>query len=466
MTAALLEPPVHVTTPRETARRRRVLLVAYCFPPVGGAGVQRPVKWVKYLERQGWDVTVLTPANPSVPVLDESLLAEIPVGTTFVRPKTWEPSYATKHQLAAKPGEQPGGWSPLRSLKRGISRFAKACLQPDPQILWYPNAVAAGSRALRQTPHDAILCTAPPYTSFLVGRALKQRFGLPLVLDYRDEWDLSSEYLEHAQRDGWSRWVQERQQQAVLRAADAVVATTQASVDRLGSRLDALGHAALRQCIYNGYDDEDFDEHYLDYATLPTTDRFRLVYTGTLWNLTDVAPVVAAIEQLHDRTPKLAARLEFVAIGRKTPEQQALLGRLGATACRVISRDYCEHSQVLAWQQSADALCLLLSDVPGAERVVPAKLFEYLATQRALLGVTPTGETTSILERFHPDSRFAPRDVAGICRWLQQQLTMDQEPAERYSRNDLREFSRGSQTARLASLLDQLTAARAAGGRP
>jgi hypothetical protein len=86
-TAILDAPPTIIQRPRRA--RRRLLLVAYAFPPVGGAGVQRPVKWVKYLHRADWDVTVLTPENPSVPVLDHSLLAEVPAETVLLRPRTW-----------------------------------------------------------------------------------------------------------------------------------------------------------------------------------------------------------------------------------------------------------------------------------------------------------------------------------------------------------------------------------------
>lgn len=458
MITSVLELP---TSPAPTRTHRgRVLLIGYSFPPVGGAGVQRPVKWVKYLERAGWNVTVLTVANPSVPVLDESLLNEIPETTRIVRAKTWEPGYAVKHSLASSKTGTASVWkAPLRWGKTAVKSLAKLALQPDPQILWYPHAVAAGTQVLRETPHDAIVCTAPSYTSFLIGRTLKQRFGLPLILDYRDEWDLSSQYLEHAHRDRWSQWIQERQQRSVLQAADAVVATTQASVDRIGIRLDALQSAAKRVCIYNGYDGEDFVDFDESTNYLGKQGIFRLVYTGTLWNLTDVSPVVRAIEQLAATKPMTASRLEFVCVGRKTPEQQDVLDRLRATSCTVTSEDYCPHNRVLAWMSSADALCLLLSDVPGAERVVPAKLFEYLASRRPMLTVCPEGEATNIAQQYHAQGCFRPDDVAGIARWLERQV-QNQHAVEPSSDANIEQFSREQQTGRLIQLLEELKAHR------
>lgn len=458
MSTATLSPPPK-SSPRSTSRRR-LLLVAYCFPPVGGAGVQRPVKWVKYLHRQGWDVTVLTPSNPSVPAIDTSLEREIPAETAFIRPKTWEPSYQSKSTLAKSDGKAPGWTSWPKRLLGSLARSAaKVVLQPDPQILWYHNAVAAATQRLREVPHDAILSTAPPYTNFLIGAALKQRFHLPFVVDYRDEWDLSSRYLENAQRDVWSSFVQERMQRHVLRHADAVIATTQASTDRLAERLRMLNSSAATRCIYNGFDDEDFSPtaHPSDETvTAKTPGTFRLVYTGTLWNLTDVAPVVTALEHLHAQSPEVVKKLEFVCVGRKTPEQQTVLARLAATGCRLVNVDYCDHSTVIAWLYSADALCLLLSDVPGAERVVPAKLFEYLAVRKDLLAVLPLGEAADLIERCHPAGAIAPGDTAGLARWFTQRLTHGAGTGPD-DIDAIAEFSRERQTARLMDLLDQLT---------
>ncbi len=458
MSTATLLPRPHVDT--RHMPRRRLLLVAYCFPPVGGAGVQRPVKWVKYLHRHGWDVTVLTPSNPSVPAIDHSLEREIPADTAFIRAPTWEPSYHAKQTIAQ--AAQPNWWSlPQRCVRSFVKSVAKRVLQPDPQILWYHNAVAAATTRMREVPHDAILATAPPYTNLLVGTKLKQRFQLPLLVDYRDEWDLSNQYLENAQRDGWSVFVQERMQRHVLRHADAVVATTQASTAHLATRLRTLQSTATASCIYNGFDADDFSPPVDNTATIPSKPAglFRLVYTGTLWNLTSVAPVVTAIEQLHEHLPGLVRKLEFVCVGRKTPEQQAVLNRLAATGCRLMNVDYCDHSSAMAWLHSADALCLLLSDVPGAERVVPAKLFEYLAVRKDVLAVLPRGEAADLVTRCHPAGAVAPSDTLGIMQWLVQRLSVGAGSGPADARA-IENFSRERQTERLMELLNQLTSSR------
>lgn len=456
-------PSLMVSQQMSTPRRRRVLLIAYSFPPVGGAGVQRPTKWVKYLPPCGWDVTVLTPENPSVPLRDESLLAEIPPETRIIRARTWEPDYRLKQQIGAATHEtkQPGMTGKLlRAMKSAVKSAALSVLQPDLQVLWVRNAVRAAAAELRNVEHDAILVTAPPYSMLSIGVALKQRFALPLVFDFRDEWDLSSRYLEQAPRGWWSSWIQARMQRWLLRHADAVLATTQASALTYQRKLSEVGNIATSHCVYNGFDPEDFPA---DPSPRNSSDTFRLVYTGTLWNLTDIEPLVLAIERLQAEQFPLLSRLELAFVGRKTPQQQRMLDRLLQVRCRTEFHDYCPHDAVAEWLRGADALCLTLSDAPGAERVVPAKLFEYLAVGKPLLSIVPHGETARIARRLWPDGHFVPRDVIGIAQWLKDRL-LQQNPwsAERISPEAIQPFSRPVLTRQLADVLNAVTGDRLA----
>src|SRR5262249_307801 len=193
--------------------------------------------------------------NPSVPLFDESLLSDVPSDTVICRAKTWEPGYAVKARLT---GAAPGNganprWSPKRSLKAGLRRLASLVLQPDPQILWKRNAIRAGRRLLHERLHGVILVSGPPFSAFLIGRELGRRCGLPLFVDYRDEWDLSNQYWENKRLDRLSLAIQERMQQRVLRAATAVVATTRASAASLRAACQRAGSRAEVECVYNGF---------------------------------------------------------------------------------------------------------------------------------------------------------------------------------------------------------------------
>ncbi len=145
-----------------SAPRRRVLFVSYLFPPVGGVGVHRVTKFVKFLPQYGWDCSVLTVLNPSTPLVDGSLRRDIPVSTVVCRAKTLEPGYAVKAAVGAGESGPISLAGRVKQLVKNVARgAANMVLQPDPQILWRPAALKEGRKLLRETPHDAIIATGP-----------------------------------------------------------------------------------------------------------------------------------------------------------------------------------------------------------------------------------------------------------------------------------------------------------------
>lgn len=438
---------------QQAIESRRVLFVSYGFPPVGGAGVQRTAKFVKYLQRFGWSASVLTVANPSVPLFDRSLLEDIPKHTLIRKARTWEPGYSLKSLIAAGNDKHEHGLGAVRGLIKHLGRkFVNGVLQPDPQALWIVPAIREGRRFLRETPHAAIVASGPPFSTFLIGAALSGHARIPLVLDYRDEWNLSNAYLENRRPGFFSRLIQQRMQNRVVRAASALIATTQASAQALEVIRDDARATARVHCIYNGFDSNDFPP-----LAPPSNTRscYRLVYVGTLWNLTSVEPLIRAVEHLAQRSPALTARLELVFAGRRTAPQQQLVDRLKRLPCRVVEHAYTDHAQAIDLLRSADGLCLLLTDVPGGERVVPAKLFEYMAAKRPIVAIAPPGEVWELLAEYPSAQRFRPAEHerlaaflanAAECRPHNRAPTFTDWNGERYTRR--------YQTGQLADILE------------
>ena len=428
----------------------RALFVSYTFPPVGGAGVQRLTKWLKYLPQHGWNASVLTVDNPSVPLSDASLGPDVPATTRVVRARTLEPGYSLKAAVAGA-GERGRRTSRLQAVSKAV---AGALLQPDPQVLWAPGAVRAGRTLLAEIPHDVIVATGPPFSSFVVGSRLAARTRLPLVLDFRDEWDLASRYWENRPRDPLSRFVQERMQARLLKRARIVLATTGRSATALAEKCRLVGSAARTVCIYNGYDAEDFG------SSLPApaaARRFRLAYAGTLWALTDVTPLVQGLRLFAERSPQVAANLEIVFAGRRTEAQTAVLERAKGLPFQVTLLDYVDHTAAVEMIRTSDALCLLLSDVPGAERVVPAKLFEYMAARRPILAIAPPGEALELLEGHPAAFGCTPSDPGAMASTIAQ-LIEARHPGQQADWRGWspERFSRARLTAQLAEALGTL----------
>ncbi len=441
---------------------RRLLLVAYQFPPVGGAGVQRVTKFVKYLQQFGWQTTVLTVKNPSVPAIDHSLLNDVPPGTEMLRAITWEPSYAVKSLVTGAAGHPAASFrTRLRAFAKSALRTAANCLlQPDPQILWVPNAIRMGRQVLEETRHDAILASGPPFSTFLVGRALSQESGLPLVVDYRDEWSLANTYMENRKFGRLASIIQRRQQAGVLRSARAIIATTRASTANLERAARRCGSTTQAHCIFNGFDADDLPLP--DSAAVePRSEApLRLVYVGTLWKLTSLAPLAAAIRELASRSPDLSRRLKLVVAGRRTAEEQDLIATLQADTGCVEEIPYLDHTDAVGLMRSADLLLVTLAGLPGAERVLPAKVFEYLAVRRPMLAVTPRGELWDVLQKHSNAAVYDPTNTAGIAEFLETRLECRAagitlpEPI-----NDLAGLDRRSQCGQLAGILEQVARA-------
>ncbi len=439
---------------------RRVLFVSYAFPPVGGAGVQRVTKFAKYLPRAGWEVSVLTVLNPSVPLLDKSLLNDIPEQTIIRRAKTLEPSYAVKAAVAeGRERAAPKGLiTGVKRLAGSIARrSAKAMLQPDPQILWNINALREGLNLLRETPHDAIIASGPPFSSFLLAAKLSRKSGIPLVLDYRDEWGISNAYLENKKLGFTATRIQNAMQRRVMRQASAILATTGQSAANLESLASACGSRATISHIYNGFDPDDFRD-----ISAPTTnsDRRRITYTGTLWNLTDISPLVEAVTRLAQRRPDLAARLDICIAGRNTPAQQAILDQLRPLPCTLDQHAYLDHHDVIRLFAQSDALVALQAALPGSERVVSAKIFEYMAAGRPILTIAPHGELWQLLDGHPAAARFEPAQIDAISQWLEQLIQHPRPQAAPSSDWNPARFSRECQARELAGLLSAVAPGR------
>jgi glycosyltransferase involved in cell wall biosynthesis len=456
----LTEPEAIVETSALRSRpRRRLLLVSYTFPPVGGAGVQRVAKFVKYLPQFGWDVTVLTTANPSVPVHDESLEAEIPPATIVLRTRTLEPGYKLKSTVAG------AGLSPRRTwLAAGkqaalgaVKGIANGLLQPDPQILWMPHALWHGRKELRRQRYDAVMASGPPFSSFLLAAALA-RFGrLPLLLDYRDEWGISNQYWENRQSGWLSGWVQAGMQRRVLRRASAVIATTRASARHLRELCLNYGSPAEIQCVLNGFDPADFAARHVPADERPTQGGFHLSYVGTLWKLTTCRPLAEALRRVAAEVP-LRDRFRLSVIGRSTPAEQGTLEGLKQLGLQVEEHGYMDHHQALAHMQSASELCVILADLPGAERVLPAKVFEYMAARRPILAIAPRGELWDVLRHYPAATLIEPSNVAALASHLQARIEGKAPPAAAPPPDS--QFSRVRQAEQLAHVLEAMAAAR------
>lgn len=430
----------------------RVLLVSYAFPPVGGAGVQRIAKLAKYLPRAGIEPWVLTVQNPSVPLHDPSLLADLPETLRVIRAHTLEPGYALKAEAWR------AGANASRSLRARLTRRAasgaRALLVPDPQVLWLPAAARALYRERNAV--QAILVSGPPFSSHLLGLFGRLAPNVGVVLDYRDEWTT----LRHSYEMAGGALFDGVLERACLRSAHRITTATGAFREKLLERFPFL-HPDHVVTIENGFDPED----------LPRVDpprmeqRMRLTYAGTVFRLTSAQGFLAALRLLHQRSPAPARLLEVRFIGRIVETEQHYFD--GSESLGVTRLGYLPHRDALRQLAGSHVALCLLDACPGAERIYPAKIFELLGLGRPVLALCPEGVLARLVREENLGTVVDPRDAPRIAEALQRLLAeySSGRLPERSTPRDPERFDRRRQAQRFAEVLADAASAALAGPR-
>ncbi|WP_394842930.1 glycosyltransferase [Pendulispora brunnea] len=397
--------PASVTAPADWLR---ALIVAYSFPPVGGAGVQRMLKLAKYLPEHHVVPTVLTVANPSVPLTDASLLHDLPPGIQVLRARTLEPGYALKR----------AAWNETAHHRKiRLGALAKELLVPDAQILWQPGAQAAMLKKLYFSgpPPQVVLISAPPFSQFLLAPIVRLlRRKVAVILDYRDEWSTYRTAYEMMGGRIGSK-IGDPLESALLRTAHAVITATEEFRDNLLSHFRFLDPARVH-AIPNGYDADDFPTD----LPSPPRDRFVIGYAGTVFKLTSVRGFLGAVRLLHERAPELARHLHVRFIGRIVDTE--LDAFEGMEALGVERVGYLEHAQSLIELSRSHLVLCTLDEVPGVERIYPAKIFELMYLGRPCLTLSPPGALTRLVSRHRLGDVLPPRDEARIAAYLEARL--------------------------------------------
>src|SRR3990172_3757984 len=258
---------------------RRMLLVTYFFPRVGGGGVPRPLKLAKYLPEFGWAPHVLTVRDGFWSAMDETPLAELGPEVRIHRTRMVMPGRFVKRVLGRGNACSAPGIRGEESV--GLAERAKSVLRtiayvPDEFIGWLPFAVREGTRIVEREGIEVVISTSPPHTAHLVGRAIARRAGLPWIADFRDCWTRNPRFLYG---QGLRGWVEARLERSVLAAASRIVAVTEGCRKTFLTDHPFLDPSKF-DLITNGFDPDDYAGGMLPASLQPEEGRFRVVYTG------------------------------------------------------------------------------------------------------------------------------------------------------------------------------------------
>lgn len=388
------------------------------FPPTGGVASERVRKLAKYLPEHGVEPAVVTARNPSVPLVDRSIERDVRPGLRILRARTLEPAYPVKQAAwQSSACASGGGRRSLAARAQGsLALLARGALVPDPQVLWLPDLhrVLAGELYRARPSTDVVFITGPPFSSFLAAPMVRSRPGVAVVLDYRDEWQTTRTRYEMA-GGRVAAAVGAALEKAVLRYPHLVTTATEAFRENLLARFPFLDPARV-VAITNGYDPDDFPAAFPE----PRRDRFVVAYAGTVYRFTSPRGFLAGVRRLHAREPRLARLLEVRFAGRIVETERDAFDGMEALGVRRVG--FVEKERVAAELGSGHMTLCLQDDVPGGERIYPAKIFELMYVGRPVLTIAPEGALAALVRRHRLGPVLPPRDPDAIARFLAEAL--------------------------------------------
>jgi len=414
----------------------KVLLVTMYFPPAGGGGVQRPLKFATHLPELGIETHVLAPDDPKWIHRDEELLP--PMLAWVHRARYFGPK-------GRKPAEELYGTKGLERAGKQMQLAGRRLLVPDENVSWNLTAIPAAIRIARNEQIDVVLTTSPPSSVHLVGAAVKRATGARWVADLRDS------VVAHPHRHAERLLVRAKEQgehavaKLIGRSADAIVTVSDAIADEMRER-EPRGPVVT---IANGSDFDDFAG--LEYTR---SDRLRITHAGSFFGKRDPRPFLTAVEQsgLDDLVVRFLG--DFRSTDREWAEERQLGDRLELIP-------YAPRRRSLELQRDSDVLLLLIPEAGGRGKgVLSGKVFEYLAAERPILAIVPPeGAAAELIRDAGAGVVVAPDDVEGMtaalrdlhARW--QAGSLDGAPLSEEWRDRV---SRRTRVEELARLLESL----------
>ncbi len=430
---------------------KKVLIITHYWPPAGGGGVQRWLKFSAYLPEFGWEPVVVHPVGADYPNLDSSLLADVSDHLQTIPVPIWEPYQLFKRFTGAKKDEKVNAGflfddAPLNWKQRLALWIRGNLLIPDPRVFWVRPTIRAIRKQLDQIQPDAIVTTGPPHSVHLIGKAIHRRYGVPWLADFRDPWS-TIDYLEKFPLSSLARKLQSRLERSVLREADLVL-TVSAEWEQ---ELKSLG-AAQSTYITNGYDEKDFSAY--QPRRVPS---FSLAHLGFISSFRNPTALWNAIDQfMHHASGQDAIRL--VLAGNVDRAVFNSLEKHRSLAKGYDYLGYLPHSDVFKAYEEASVLILLLNNSSNSGGHIPGKLFEYLRAGKPILALgKPGGDVDRILQETGCGQCFAFDDEKGIRSFLESIYHF--EWAYEPNHEKIRRFERRALTGELSKHLNQLVTA-------
>lgn len=428
---------------------KRVLIFTYYWPPSGGAGVQRWLKFSKFLPEYGWEPIVITvdPKKATYPVLDNSLQNEVGDNVRVIRTDSQE--WFSLYKKLTGSGNVPyagfANESQKTSFMQKAARFFRGnFFLPDPRKGWNKYALKAAASLINDTSIDCIVTTGPPHSTQLIGLKLRKKYNIPWLADFRDPW--TDIYYDHQFFPTLpAKRINLGYERKVLIRSDLVLTVSK------GLKEIFLGKQYFKtnkvKVIHNGFDEEDFQ-----FEVSPEKNHFIISYVGTL---SDIYPIDSFIKAFLDLLKKFPAfKLRF--IGSVSSNQHAKLKEIPDNSIEFI--EYVEHKKAVEYMKLSDVLLLVIPEHSSGKGILTGKIFEYLAAGCSILGIgPPDGDSGLILKETGAGMMLLSNNQEEMITCLTRFYDESKTHSSKDNKHNYLQFSRKILTGELAKIMNSLS---------
>lgn len=425
---------------------KKVLIITYYWPPAGGPGVQRWLKFVKYLPDFGIQPVVYVPENPTYPIVDKGLESEISDKGIILKNKIFEPYqlagiFSKKNTRKISSGIIPA----VRKqsvLERLLLWVRGNLFIPDARFLWVRPSVKFLKKYLAENQIDTIITSGPPHSLHLIGLQLKKDLDVKWFADFRDPWTTIG-YHKALKLSAFAQKKHKQLESRVLNAADTIIVTsktTKAEFEVLTSKPIAV--------ITNGYDVEKV-------ARQPLDEKFTLAHIGSF--LSDRNPQVLweVLREMKTENEGFAHDFELKLIGKVSQEILDAINQFGLAEF-VNNLGYVSHDEAVVHQRKSQLLLLVEIDAPETKSIIPGKVFEYMAAERPIVAIGPEGsDFAEIITATNSGTFFTYAEKERLKKAISDYYQLYKTQQLKVFPVGLQQYSRKSLTEKLVSILNQ-----------
>jgi glycosyltransferase involved in cell wall biosynthesis len=429
---------------------KKVLIITYYWPPAGGIGVHRCLKFAKYLREFGWEPVICTAENAEYPVLDEGNFKDVPTDIKILKTKIWEPYNLFKFIAGKKKEDRIHNVfleedKPSFAHKLGIWIRGNIFI-PDARKFWIRPTVKFLSKYLKENPVDLLFTNGPPQSTHMIAYGVKKKLGIPWHADFQDPWT-QVDYFPQLMLNPISKRIHETMEQRVFRNADRITICS----NTWKNDLESIGAHDVGVIVW-GYDEDDFKN-----ISIQLSKKFTLSHFGSLGPDRNAKILWKVLSILSKENEQFADDLEIELVGFIGHAIVNEINSLDLSKNLKLSA-HISRRETLERMHQAQVLLLILNDMPNVKGRLPGKLFEYLASRRPTLVIGPEeSDASKIVHGVNAGFTCDFNDLEKTTATINELYKKYKEGNLLSNQTDISQYSNRNLTGKLALYLNEIT---------